>query len=71
MRAYGVDIIEEPDVADILSMAAKSSCGRLAGKGGDFRGYAHGPRKRARRRYWKRRARAKGRRICRAYLQTR
>jgi len=61
MRPYGVRIIEEPDVADIQDMAAKSSCGRLPEKGGDFKGYSRSRRKRARRRYWKRKARREGR----------
>ncbi len=65
MRPYGVKVIEHPDVADIQSMGAKSSVGRIATKGGDYKGYSRKSRKARTRRIWKRKARIEGRERCR------
>jgi len=59
MKPYGLfgKVIEYPDVYDIHDMGAKSSCGQIKKKSGDYRGYCEGPRKDRTRRRWKRRAR--------------
>ncbi len=64
MKPYGVKVIEYPDVGDIREMGAKSSCGKIAGKSGDFHPYCRGDNKAKTRRYWKRRARAEGKDEC-------
>lgn len=64
MKPYGIPRLPElefPDVVDVQRFRGKSSCGRLAGKSGDFRPYIRGNNKAATRRYWKRKARATGR----------
>lgn len=66
MRAYGLprnNDVEFPDVADIQRFGRASHVGRLPGKSGDFRPYIRGKNKAATRRYWKRVARAEGRRF--------
>ena len=66
MRAYGLEVIVWPDVADIKEMGSKSSVGTLAGKGGECRGmFRNKAAKAAVRRGWKRMARAEGKRACR------
>ena len=65
MKPYGVRIIEDPDVADIKEMGSKGSVGKFKGRSGDFHPYAHGEAKARTRRYWKRRARAHSKALCR------
>jgi hypothetical protein len=62
MRPYGVTIPECPDVREILMIGAKSSFGELPGLSGHFRGICRGAAKARTRRYWKRVARAEGKR---------
>jgi len=65
MKPYGVKVEEYPDVVDIQAMAAKSSSGKLIERGGDYKNYIRRASVRARiRRYWKRLARAIGRKQC-------
>ena len=64
MKPYGLRIVEFPDVADICDMGAKSSCGRIAGKSGDYRPYSRTKTRRAIRRYWKRRERRLSKQNC-------
>jgi hypothetical protein len=64
MKPYGLKIVEFPDVEDILSMGAKSSCGTLRKSGGEFSGYCRSDAKAATRRYWKRQARRDGKSAC-------
>lgn len=65
MKAYGVKIIEHPDVLDIQQMGAKSRTGRLPKHGGgDYRGYCRRSNKVQTRRYWKRIARRAGKAEC-------
>ena len=64
MRPYGIPRVPEvefPDVGDIQLFGFKGSCGRFAGKSGDYRPYIRGNNKAATRRIWKRKARAAGR----------
>lgn len=68
MKAYGLQVVEFPDVADIQNMGAKSSCGKFRGKGGDYRGYADGAVKDRTRRSWKRKARREALNDIRAAL---
>ena len=67
MKPYGVQIIEEPDVADIQKMAAKSSCGNLPGKNGEYRGWRRSASRKEQRRYWKRQARKLAKLLCEDY----
>ena len=70
MKPYGVRIEEWPDVADIQNMAAKSACGCLQGKGGDYRGYNRNKAGKWRmRRMWKRIARRLGNREIQSQLE--
>jgi len=70
MKPYGVRIEEWPDVADIQNMAAKSACGCLRGKGGDYRGYNRNKTGKWRmRRMWKRIARRLGNREIQSQLE--
>lgn len=64
MRPYGVYIPQCLDVDDILTIGAKGSVGACRGHSGHFHGYSHGPSKARIRRYWKRVARAEGRRVA-------
>lgn len=64
MRPYGVWVVEWPDVVDIKQMGAKSSMGEVPGRAGHFRGYCRGESKSRIRRYWKRVARAEGKRAA-------
>lgn len=70
MRAYGVKIIEFPDVADIKTMGSASHVGKFAGRSGDFHGYNRNTAaKAATRRLWARKARSegKGKAACRNF----
>jgi hypothetical protein len=64
MKPYGLYIPMFLDVQDIKAMGAKGSVGTLRGRSGHFRGYSYGPSKARIRRYWKRVARAEGRRAA-------
>ena len=64
MRSYGVTVPECADVRDIQMMGAKSSFGEVPGRSGHFRGICRGPAKARTRRYWKRVARAEGKRAA-------
>lgn len=67
MKPYGVEIVNTkcPDVAEIQRMGAKSSCGRLREKGGDFKSYIRNPeQKRRQRRWWKKRERSRSKALC-------
>jgi hypothetical protein len=67
MKPYGVIVANCPDVLDIQDMGAKSSEGKYRERGGDFKSYIRSANKRSRiRRYWKRVARAAGKRQCEA-----
>lgn len=60
MKPYGIPRVREaefPDVADIQKFGFKSSCGRIAGKSGDYRPYIRGNHKAWVRRIWKKRER--------------
>lgn len=60
MKPYGVPRIkdvESPDVSDIQTYGLKSSIGRVAGKGGDIKGYQKPKQKAYSRRVWKKKAR--------------
>jgi hypothetical protein len=69
MRPYGVWLLQYPDVADILTMGAKGSVGEFSGRSGQYHGLCRGPRKAKVRRYWKRVARAEGKRAATAMLE--
>jgi len=64
MKPYGVKIEQGPDVADIQAMGSKGCVGKFAGHSGDFHPYASGEAKASTRRYWKRKARAEGKKAC-------
>jgi len=64
MRPYGVEIVEDPDIDDILCMGARSSVGSITGRNGEHRGYRKRD-KRVTRRRWKRAARRDSRREIR------
>jgi hypothetical protein len=60
MKPYGVPRVpdvEYPDVADIQKFGLKSSIGRIAGKGGDIKGYQRPNQKAYSRRIWKKKIR--------------
>lgn len=60
MKPYGVPRIkdvESPDFSDIQTYGLKSSIGRVAGKGGDIKGYQKPKQKAYSRRVWKKKAR--------------
>ncbi len=61
MKPYGLDIVEWPDVRDIIEMGAKSCTGQVLNKSSVYRGYCNRRRKRQTRRYWKRKERRAGR----------
>jgi hypothetical protein len=65
MRPYGVTIPASLRVRDIQMIGAKSSFGDLPGPSGHFHGLCRGPSKARTRRYWKRVARAEGKRVVR------
>lgn len=65
MKPYGVYIPQSIDVLDIKTMGAKGSVGALRGRSGHFRALCQGTSKACTRRYWKRVARADGRRAAR------
>lgn len=69
MKPYGVDVEQYPDVADLRAQARKSGIGTLKGKSGDHHDICRGPQKDRTRRYWKRKARRDGRRLCRDGLK--
>lgn len=68
MRPYGLPRdanLAHPDVADIHQYGLKARVGAMPGKGGDTRGiHKNKARKAATRRYFKRAARAQGKRDC-------
>lgn len=72
MKPYGIPRIPElefPDVADIQHLGLASHAGRLPGRSGDYRPYIRGENKAKTRRYWKRKARAAGKREIQANLR--
>lgn len=65
IKAYGLKVIEYPDVGDIQMMGSKSSVGRFRSKSGQYKSYIRrSVKKRAVRRFWKRKARIDGRKQC-------
>ncbi len=68
MKPYGmprVPELEYPDVADIQHFGLASHVGRIAGKSGDFHSYTRSAAAKAStRRYYKRIARAAGKKEC-------
>ena len=63
MKPYGVRVIESPDAVDIKFMASKGSTGKFPGKSGEYRPYSRSGQGKSRmRRFWKRKARAEGKR---------
>ena len=64
MKPYGVYIPKCIDVLDIKTIGAKGSVGALRGRSGHFRALCQGASKARARRYWKRVARAEGKRAA-------
>lgn len=71
MKAYGIPGGQGPkcpDVADIHAHGSKSCVGSVKGKGGDYRGlHKNKEKKKQTRRIWKRKERAKAKKVCYNY----
>lgn len=73
MKPYGIPRVLDviiADCADMFNYALKPSKGNLPGKGGDIHNFIRNVKsKSAQRRYWKKKARTKNKRICREELK--
>ena len=68
MKPYGVRVIENPDIADLAEMGAKSSVGHYPGRSGDYHSNSRSSAsKAATRRFWARKARKAGKDACCEY----